>query len=161
MAALTAAVDLQHKGNLEKWKLSVKCVGADTFYAGALVYGDATNGKCQAVPAAGDVLLGICAKTTTTTAANQLVPIYTGGLWAMACTVAVVEGDVGDVLIMDISAAQTDNPADCVTGAAATLADNDILVGKILAVDANDATRCWVMLTPGYIYDATGVLGWV
>ena len=122
MAALTGGADLQHKGNLEKWKLSVKAVGADTFYRGALVYGDATNGKAQAVPAAGDVLLGVGAKTVVAAAADELVEIYTGGLWGFACTVAVVEGDVGDILIMDIGTTQTDNPADLVTGTAATTA---------------------------------------
>ena len=159
MAALTGSVDLQHKGNLDKWKLSVKAVGADTFYAGALVYGDATNGKAQAVPVATDYLLGICAKTKVVTAADQMVEIYTGGLWAIPCTVAIVEGDVGDVLIMNIGTTQSDNPADLVTGTAATTGANDPLFGKILAVDATDVTRCWAMLTPGWIYSTT--LGWV
>lgn len=161
MAALTTGADVQHKGNIEKWKLAVKAVGADTFYRGALVYGDAANGKAQAVPAAGDVLLGVCAKTTVATAADQMIEIYAGGLWGFACATTVVEGDVGDVLVMDVGTTTTDNPADLVTGAAATLADDDILFGKILAVDHNDSTRSWAMLTPGYIYDATGVLGWV
>jgi hypothetical protein len=170
MAALTGSADLQHKGNLDKYKLSVKCIGADTFYMGALVYADITNGKAQSVPASGgnwadtDKLIGICAKTTVTTAADQMVEIYTGGLWAIPGAVAVVEGDVGDVLVIDADGgvgAMSDNPADGVTGTAATLADGDILIGKILAVDATDATRCWVRLQPGWNYEATGVLGWL
>jgi len=169
MAAITASTipDLQHKGNIDKWKIAVKSVGAETFYQGALVYADDTNGGAQTTPVLGaappditDSLIGICAKTVTTTAAGQMVEIYCGGLWGIVCTTTVVEGDVGDVLLMDMGTTTTDNPADLVTGVAATPGDGDILFGKIIAVDSNDTTRCWARLTPCSRYDATATLGW-
>ena len=159
MAALTADAHIPHKGNLDEFKIAVKAITADTFYAGAFVYGDAANGKAQvSVPAAGDVFLGICAKQVVAAAADDLVEIYTGGLWALAF-LTPAEGDVGDVCVMDISGTPTDNQADAETGADATLAANDILIGKILAIDIEETTRGWVLLQPGYIYSAT--LGWV
>jgi hypothetical protein len=159
MAAMTADADHPHKGNLDEYKIAVKAVGADTFYKGALVYGDAANGKAQVtVPAAGDVFLGICAKQVVATAADDLVEIYAGGLWALNFTTPA-EGDVGDVCVSDVTGTPTDNVADAVTGADATLAANDILIGKILAIDVEETTRGWVLLQPGYIYSAT--LGWV
>lgn len=161
MAALTGAAHHEHKGNLAGGKLAVKAIGADTFYAGAIVYGDGTNGKAQVVPAATDVFLGICAKTVVVTAADQLVEIYTTGLWKVLNDTTVVEGDVGDVLIQDSDGTFTDNMADCVTAAAAGIDDDNVLIGKILAVDANDSNYCWVAIEPGWIYEATGVLGWL
>ena len=159
MAALANDSPHPHIGNVSAFKLGVKCVVADTFYAGALVYGDAGTGLAQvSVPAAGDVLLGICAKTRTTTAANQIVEIYTRGLFALPIETPA-EGDVGDVAVVDIDdGGRTDNPTDAMTGADATLAANDILVGKIVAINATDTSRAWVDLQPGWIYSA---LGWV
>ena len=158
MAALTADAPMPHKGHLTK--IGVKCVGADTFYEGALVYGDATDGKAQATATTteDDVFLGICARNITTTAANQIVEVYVDGLWAFRPTVAIVEGDVGDVLIIDDSATLSDNPADCVTGAAATTAVHDILIGKIIAIDITETDRAWVKIKPGYNYVAAS--GW-
>jgi hypothetical protein len=158
MAALTADVDHPHKGNLDEWKLSVKAVGADTFYKGALVYGDAATGKAQVTnAAAGDVFLGICAKQVVATAADDLVDIYCGGLWALTY-LTPTEADIGDVLYADIAAA-TDNVTDCQTAADAAVAANDIMIGKVLAIDIEETTRAWVLLQPGWIYSAT--LGWV
>jgi len=160
MAAMAADADHPHKGNLEEYKIAVKAVGADTFYKGALVFGDAANGKAQVTtPAAGDVFLGICAKQVVATAADDLVEIYTGGLWALNFETPA-EGDVGDVCVVNIDdAGRSDNVTDAMTGADATLAANDILIGKILAIDTEETTRGWVLLQPGYIYSAT--LGWV
>ncbi|RLB49615.1 MAG: hypothetical protein DRI90_24370, partial [Deltaproteobacteria bacterium] len=150
MAALTAGVDLPHKGNLDAYKIAVKAIGADTFYKGAIVYADAANGKAQvSVPAAGDVFLGICAETVVATAADDLVEIYTGGLWALNFATPA-EGDVGDVCVMDIGGSPTDNIEDAETGADATLAADDILIGKILAIDTEETTRAWVQLRPGW-----------
>ena len=159
MAALTADTDHPHKGSLDDCKLAVKAVGADTFFKGAFVFGDATNGKAQVTaPAAGDVFLGICAKQVVAAAADDLVDIYTGGLWALNMATPV-EGDVGDVCIIDITGTPTDNPADAVTGTDATTAVNDLLIGKILAIDIEETTRAWILIQPGMIYSAT--LGWV
>jgi len=160
MAAMAADADHPHKGNLDEFKIAVKAVGADTFYKGALVFGDAANGKAQVTqPAAGDVFLGICAKQVVATAADDLVEIYAGGLWALPIETPA-EGGVGDVAVVDIDdAGRSDNATDAMTGADATLAANDILLGKILAIDVEETTRAWIKLQPGYIYSAT--LGWV
>jgi hypothetical protein len=158
MAALSADVDLPHKGDLSEHKISVKSITADTFYKGALVFADATNGKAQvSTPAAGDVFLGICAKQVVAET-DDLVDIYTGGLWAIPF-VGAAEGDVGDVCIVDVGTTPTDNPAETVTGADATLAANDLLIGKIIAIDIEEITSGWVQLRPGWLYSAT--LGWV
>jgi hypothetical protein len=157
MAALTADVHIPHKGT--PTKLSVKAVGADTFFAGALVYADATSGKAQAVPASGDFFIGICAKQVVAAAADALVDIYVDGLWALAYGSAA-EGDQGEAIVIDVvGGTLSDNEADLVTGTAATLAANDILIGKMLAMNYEETSRAWVQLMPGWIYSAT--LGWV
>ena len=69
MAALTADVHIPHLGT--PTKIAVKAVGADTFFAGALVFADGTNGKAQVVPAATDAFLGICAKQVVAAAARE------------------------------------------------------------------------------------------
>jgi len=158
--ALSAEIEVVHKGN--PTKMGIKCVGADTFYAGAFVFADATNGKAQVTdPNAGDSdrFLGVCAKTITTTAADQLVEVYVNGVFAFRPSVAIVEGDIGDVLVLDDDGGSlSDDPGDAVTGAAATLAADDILIGKILALDITETDRAWVKIKPGYTYIA--LLGW-
>lgn len=158
MAALTADVDHPHKGSLDQYKLSIPAVAADTFYKGALVYGDATNGLCQvSVPAAGDVLLGVCAKQVVA-AIGDPVDIYAGGLWALTKSTPT-EADVGCAMFQDVNVAPTDNPADAITLEDSALEADDILIGKILAVDVEETTRVWVQLDPGWIYSIT--LSWV
>jgi len=155
MAALTADVDIPHLGT--PTKLSVKCVGADTFFKGALVFADGTNGKAQAVPAATDSFLGICAENTVTTAADELVPIYLDGVWALAFT-GVAEVDVGQTVVVDMTGTLSDNETDLVSAADATIVAGDILVGKCVGINETDTTRGWVMLhTPSGV---ANVLGW-
>jgi len=158
MAALAVDIDSPHKGPLTK--LTVKAVGADTFYKGAFVFGDAANGKAQVTaPATGDVFLGVCAEQVVATAADDPVDIYVEGTFAFAMATPV-EGDVGDVCVVDIAGGtNTDNPADAVTGNDATLAATDILIGKILAIDIEETTRAWVKIDPGWIYSTT--IGWI
>jgi len=158
MAAMTADGLMPHKGT--PTKLTVKAITGDVFYKNALVYADATTGKAQvSVPAAGDVFIGICAEQVTTTAQNDPVDIYIDGVFAMAIETPA-EGDVGDTAVVDISdAGRTDNQTDAMTGTDATLAANDILLGKILAIDAEETGRAWVQIEPGWIYSTT--LGWV
>lgn len=144
MAALSADTHLQHKGNLDWCKLTVKAVGADTFYAGALVFGDATNGKAQVTCGSGDTFLGICAKQVVATAADDPVEIYTAGLWALPVTGAA-EGDVGEFVCVDISA-NSDNPADLVVFADLTPATNDLAIGEFKGVDINNTSLAWVQL---------------
>ena len=158
MAALAADTLMPHKGT--PTKLSVACTGADVFYKNAIVYADAAGTAQVTAPAGagGDYFLGICAEQVTTTAAGDLVDIYVDGLFAIAF-LTPDEADVGDVCVADISGTPTDNQADLETGADATLVGNDILIGKILAIDAEETTRGWVQIQPGWIYSAA--LGWV
>jgi len=157
MAVMAADALMPHKGT--PTKLSVACTGADTFYKNALVFADTAGTAQVSVPDAGDYFLGICAEQVTTTAAGDLVDIYVDGLFAIAFETPA-EADVGDVCVVDISdGGRTDNQTDAMTGADATLANNDILIGKILAIDAEETTRGWVQIQPGWIYSAA--LGWV
>jgi predicted RecA/RadA family phage recombinase len=106
-------------------------------------------------PAAGDKILGICARQVTTTAAGDLVDIYTSGIFAIKGMSSIDNTDIGGFAIMDVSAAVTDNPADCVSTVDATEAANDCMLGKI--VSYYDSTA-YVELGPGvtgWIYNAT------
>ena len=159
MAALTADVDHPHKGNLDEFKLTVKCITGDTFYKGACVYGDAATGKAQVTPyGAGDVFLGICARQVVTTAENDPVDIYCGGLWALPVTTPT-EANVGDACFQNASGAPTDNFADAIFPVDEALGANDVLIGKMIALDIEETTRAWILLRPGWIYSAT--LTWV
>ena len=158
--ALTADIHIPHLGT--PTKLKVKAIGADTFFAGALVFADGTSGKAQVVPAATDSFLGICAKQVVATAADQLVEIYVDGIWALAFA-GVAEADVGQVVIVDMDGgALSDDEGDLV--AAADSAGNepvagDILIGKCVGINEEETTRGWVMLhTPSGI---ANVLGWL
>lgn len=149
---LTADLNLTHKGT--PTLIKVKAVGADTFYKGALVYADAANGKAQAVPAAGDTLIGICAYQVVAGAADVLIPIYVDGVWSLPYNSAA-EGDQDASIIMDISAHQTDDIGDCDAAAVATLDTGDILIGKMIAMDYEETSNGWVILTPGWTWEDT------
>lgn len=140
MAALTADVQIPALGATAV-KLALPAVGADTFYAGALVYADATNGKCQVTMAAGDRFLGICAKQKVVAAADELVDVYVDGIFLLPFNGAAVD-DVGEKVWMDTDVA-TDNPADLLPDADITLAANDVLIGKCLGLSGSSG---WVKL---------------
>ena len=151
MAALTADTMVETKNPT---KHGIEAVGADTFYGGALVFGDATNGKAQVVPAAGDVFLGICAQQKVVEAADEIVEVYCEGM-ALLPIDSVAQSNVGDTVFLDIGTDQSDNPADLsmsAPGGEAGLAANDILIGKIISIQDGKA---WVRLDPGKLYDAT------
>lgn len=159
MAALTADVHIPHKGT--PTKIELPATGADTFYAGALVWLDVSNNTGQvqvASIAAGDVVVGICAEQTVTTAAADLVPIYVDGVWALAVS-ATAATDVGAYACFDIDGTATDNEADAVNSADITLAANDVLLGTIIGQNQEETGRWWVKFTPGALYSTT--LGWV
>ena len=93
MGALTADVHISHRGVAKK--ITVKAIGADTFFAGSLVFADKDNGKAQLLPASGDHFLGICTKQVIATAADDLVEIYSHGEFALSF-IGAAEADVGD-----------------------------------------------------------------
>lgn len=150
MAVLTRDVQIPIKGPFIKH--GIPCVGADTFYAGAILYGDDTNGKCQAVPASGDKFVGICAEQVVATAADTIIPVYIWGLMLIPYASAA-QADVGEVCMMDISAAQTDNPADLVVG---TVGAGDIGIGRVVSIEGSAG---WVLVDVNLgVYVATA--GW-
>lgn len=156
MAALTADVHIPHRGPVKK--IVVKAIGADTFYAGALVFADSSNGKAQAVPAANDHFLGIVVKQVVAAAADVLIEIYSEGEFALEF-VGVAEADVGDAVIVDTNGAMTDNETDVVSAGDATVVAGDILVGRCVSINQEETDHGWVELHKGG--GVANVLGWL
>lgn len=156
MAVLDADVHIPHKGT--PTKMAMPCAGADIFYAGALLYADAADGLVQALPAAGDVFAGICAKQVTTTAANDLVEVYVDGIHALAYASAA-EGDQMDHIVIVALGTLSDNEADAQVVLTGALAGNDIRIGKMRGMNQQDTSRAWIELHPGEVWSLT--LGWV
>ncbi len=156
MGVLTTDVDIPHLGN--PVKITVNALsGGDTFFKGALVFADSTLGLAQVLPAAGDSFLGICAENTVA-AADDPVPIYINGTWALKF-IGVAAVDVGQTVVVDMNATLSDNEEDLVSAADATIVAGDILVGKCIGINTADTSRGWVMLhTPSGI---ANVLGWL
>lgn len=156
MAPLAAGVQCAASGKYASGPYS--CNGADVFYAGAIVFVD-TAGGMQAVPAAGDRVLGVIPYTQTTTAAGQLVEVTTkGDVWLPLGT-AIAAADEGELLILDIGTTQSDNPADFVAAGDTVLAANDAAVGRIKRVTSTQMQISLGELT-GAIYDAVAA-AWV
>ena len=156
MAALTADVHHPSRGLVKK--INVKAIAADTFFAGALVFADASNGKAQVVPASADHFLGICVKQVIATAADDLVEIYSEGEFALAFAGAA-EVDVGNAVVIDISGAKTDNPEDIVSAADATILAGDILIGRCVGLNEDQTSLGWVELHKGS--GVANLLGWL
>ncbi len=156
MAALTADVQISHRGPAKK--ITVKAIGADTFFAGAMVFADGANGKAQVVPAATDHFLGICVKQVVATAANDLVEIYSEGEFALAF-IGAAEADVGDAVVIDMNGTLSDNQTDIVSAIDATVAAGDILVGRCSGLNEEETSLGWVELHKGG--GVANVLGWL
>ena len=156
MAALTADVHHPRRGNVKK--ITVKAIGADTFFAGALVFADASLGKAQVVPASADHFLGICVQQVVATAADDLVEIYSEGEFALAFAGAA-EADVGDAVVIDVSGTKTDNAEDIVSAADATVAAGDILVGRCVSLNEDQTSLGWIELHKGG--GVANLLGWL
>jgi hypothetical protein len=153
MAALSADVQIAQQGPVIKH--GVKAIGADTFYAGAAVFADATNGKAQVVPEAGDIFIGICAEQKVVSAADEIVNIYVSGLFLIPFATPA-EANVGEMIMLDISATQSDNFADWIPQSDTTAAANDIGLGRCVSIDSGGDG--WVYVQPGILYVATA--GW-
>ena len=130
---------------------------ADTYYRGAIVYVD-TGGGSQVVPVAGDRCLGISPKKQVLATTDLAEVLVSGVIWLPVGT-AVEAEDEGDLLILDISATQSDNPSDLVSAGDTTLGADDVAVGTILKVTA---TQMLVRIGDftGRLYDATAA-AWV
>ncbi len=156
MSALSADVHHPRRGRTKK--IVVKAIGADTFFAGALVFADSANGKAQVVPADSDHFLGVCVKQVVATAADDLVEIYSEGEFAFAFAGAA-EVDVGNAVVIDVSGAKTDNPEDIVSAADATIVAGDILVGRCSGLNEEQTSLGWVELHKGS--GVANLLGWL
>ena len=155
--ALTADVHIPFLGAVPR-KLTVKAIGADTFFAGALVFADGTSGKAQVVPAATDHFLGICVKQVVA-ATNDAIEIYIDGVFALKFA-GVAEADVGDTVVVDMSGgALSDDHEDLVSAADATIVAGDVLIGQCMGITTGDTAAGWVVLHQGG--SVCNVLGWL
>lgn len=150
MAALAADVNCSAVGKTCNLQLSAN--GADTFYRGAIVFSDATNGGVQAVPAAGDRAVGVIPYQQTTTASGDEVEVIVEGFVWLPVGTNITAADEGNVLTLDIGTTQSDNPADFESAEDLTLAANDVAAGRIIRVTS---TQMLVYIGPG----VTGGLG--
>lgn len=113
--------------------MTLKAVGADTFYKGAVVVYDLATGYIQA-PTGGsaDVFAGLVAENTVTTAQGNEVLVQTEGE-ALIVWSSVLQADEGDLLFRDISA-NSDNPGDLLS--AADAATGDVAIGRIIRIES-------------------------
>lgn len=132
MAALGADSPCKYHGDPEKF--SFACVGALTFYGGALAFIKKGTGGVQPTPAASYNFAGIVCQKTVTTAAAQEVPIFTDGYFLVPTGAAITAADEGDLAIMNLDGTLSDNPADLVSNLDATGVVTDVAVGRIMRV---------------------------
>jgi hypothetical protein len=128
MAALAADVNCSTVGHVITAPFSNNV--ADIYYRGSIVYID-TAGGAQVVPAAGDMAIGISPKKQDV-AAGAIVDVLIFGLVWLPLGSNIAAADEGDIAMLDISAIQSDNPADLVAQGDITLAANDVSVGRIM-----------------------------
>lgn len=142
MAALTADTEIPHGAGARF--MTLKAVGADVFYKGALVVYDLATGFIQ-VPQAGDAadeFAGFVAEQTTTTAQGDEVLVMTEGEALIAYGTTALQADEGDLLFRDLTA-DSDNPADLLSATYAASAD--LAIGRIIRFEsATDGS--WVRL---------------
>lgn len=141
MSALTADTYLTTGANCRY--MTLKCVGEDTFYKGAIVVYDASTGFIQ-VPTGGsaDEFAGIVAENTVTTAQGDEVLVMTEGEVLIPYGTTAQQGDEGDLLFRDIDA-NTDNPEDLLSATYAASAD--VAIGRIFRFESATAGG-WVRL---------------
>lgn len=135
MAALAADVNCSAVGKYSSTQFSAN--GADTFYRGAIVFCD-TGGGLQAVPAAGDRVIGVIPYQQTTTASGDEVEVVVKGQVWLPVGTNIAAADEGELLALDIGSTQSDNPADFVSLGDITPANNDAIVGTILRVTSTE-----------------------
>lgn len=133
MAAVTKDTEMPLLGG------GVKIVGpansAQTFYAGSLVYALAAGYLVTTGQAAGDRIVGIVTKKQVTAAQGDLIEYVSGGTYLWPTIASVTVADIGDALLMDVSANITNNPTDAVAKGDITIGDNDIYIGRIVGMD--------------------------
>ena len=122
-------------------KVSGPAHQADIFYAGAILFAlnVGTTGKISCVPTSGvnERFIGICSKKQTTTAADQLVEYYVGGIFLFPTIAAIASTDIGSWLVCDKSGTASDNPADLVFAGDITPVTGDAVIGRIVGMDGS------------------------
>ncbi len=129
MAAMSADVNVETQGNIETFGFSANA--ADTFFRGAVVWID-TGGGAQATAAAGDVPVGIILKNQVIASAGDEVEVMIRGLVGLPTSLAVT--DEGGRIGFDAGTLTDNVDADAVMISGLTLADNDVILGRLLRV---------------------------
>jgi len=129
MAAMTADVNVETIGNIVTMTYSANA--ADTFYRGACVWID-TGGGAQCTAAAGDVPIGISLKNQVIAAIGDPVEVMIQGIVALPTGLAVT--DEGGRIGFDAGTLTDNVNADAVMLSGLTLADNDVILGKLVRV---------------------------
>lgn len=137
MAALSATnkATVHVQGNPDIVRMQTT---AGTFYKGAIVVFDITNGTVingtNAALEAGDIFAGICDEDKVTTTADPYLSVMVGAtvnLYAAAPALT----DCGETVFLSLSGS-SDNPADIVVEAAA--AAGDIPIGRLMWSDGDN-----------------------
>jgi len=145
MAVLGADSPFRFLGSPTKFVFSANVAG-DVHYAGALLFID-TAGGAQAVPATGDMFVGIVTKQQTPAAIGDPIEAFIDGVFLLPTGASITAADEGDILCLDLSdALYSDNPADLESNLDITSAAGDIKIGRIIRVTTEGM---WVKLEPG------------
>lgn len=134
MAALSADLNVSSVGPVIELPFSANA--ADTFYQGAVVWGDAAGGA-QATAAAGDRVLGISTSNQVIAASGDEVRVAVWGHFWFPSISGIAAGDEGNLLLFDADGTLSDNIDDCDSTEAITEAANDAVVGRILRVKSD------------------------
>lgn len=131
MAAMTVDQMLPSFGPLTK--IDIEVVGADTFFAGAVVFADDTTGLAQVGSLnVADHIIGFSPYNQQPTVANELITLIRRGIIGIPISGTTV-ADIGRYCVLD-SSAITDNPADLQASGDLTDAADDIALGTIVTV---------------------------
>ena len=146
MAALAADANCSLVGVPTFWRFAASTAG-EVFYKGAVIWWDLTSGGATvgqvqvASIAAGDRIVGICAKQQTSVAIGDLIEVLIKGTVWLPLGANIAALDTGGLIGADASGTMSDNPADLVhlaEGAAdIAAAANDCLLGRIKEVTAS------------------------
>lgn len=144
MAALAADVNGSTVGPVTTLPFSANA--ADTYFRGSIVFTDAAGGVQVTYAATLDRVVGVSpSKQVIANIGDEVDVIVHGAIWLPVGS-GIAAADEGDLLMVDISATSSDNPADAVSVTDATEALGDMIVGQIMRVTA---TQMLIFLTPG------------
>jgi len=153
-----ANVSLLGEGGSVKMQGGASLNTAQTWFAGSLVWTVAATGrlvKSVSASTAGARFMGICSKRQNTTATDQPVEFFRGGVWVIPMTsTGYTVADMGKFVgfLAAVVGGYTDNPADLVVTA---LSNGDHVVGMIVGADASSLT---IDITLGGLNAATAGL---